>query len=180
MRQAALRLIERYRIKTPSPEAPIGQLSDGNVQRVVLARQLGGEVDVLIVANPCFGLDFGSRRSPARSRKSLAAEHMLGLPALVTVSRKSFRRLTTGRKLPDIGAATLAAGRQQPRPDAFPPRLGDRRDSRCRKSGGIAAARRVEQVQALVRCRGVASKPARRVRGIFPLSCEILRGSRRG
>jgi len=109
MRQTALRLIERYRIKTPSPEAPIGQFSGGNVQRVVLARQLGGEVDVLIVANPCFGLDFGSRRSPARSRKSLAAEHMLGLPVLVSVSRKSFLRLTTGRKLLDIGAATLAA-----------------------------------------------------------------------
>jgi ABC-type uncharacterized transport system ATPase subunit len=60
MRQAALRQIERYRIKTPSPEAPIGQLSGGNVQRVVLARELGGAVDVLIAANPCFGLDFAA------------------------------------------------------------------------------------------------------------------------
>ena len=58
MRQAALRQIER--IKTPSPEAPIGQLSGGNVQRVVLARELGGEVDVLVAANPCFGLDFAA------------------------------------------------------------------------------------------------------------------------
>ena len=35
-------------------------LSGGNVQRAVLARELSGEVDVLIVANPCFGLDFAS------------------------------------------------------------------------------------------------------------------------
>jgi ABC-type uncharacterized transport system ATPase subunit len=33
-------------------------LSGGNVQRAVLARELTGEVDLLIVANPCFGLDF--------------------------------------------------------------------------------------------------------------------------
>jgi general nucleoside transport system ATP-binding protein len=30
------------------------------VQRTVLARELSGDVDVLIVANPCFGLDFAS------------------------------------------------------------------------------------------------------------------------
>lgn len=32
----------------------------GDVQRAVLARELSGDVDVLIVANPCFGLDFSS------------------------------------------------------------------------------------------------------------------------
>jgi simple sugar transport system ATP-binding protein len=30
------------------------------VQRAVLARELGGEVEVLIAANPCFGLDFAA------------------------------------------------------------------------------------------------------------------------
>jgi simple sugar transport system ATP-binding protein len=30
------------------------------VQRAILARELSGDVDVLIVANPCFGLDFAS------------------------------------------------------------------------------------------------------------------------
>jgi simple sugar transport system ATP-binding protein len=33
-------------------------LSGGNVQRAVLARELAEEVQVLIAANPCFGLDF--------------------------------------------------------------------------------------------------------------------------
>lgn len=53
-------LIRRYNIKTASPDAPIEMLSGGNVQRAVLARELSGEVEVLIVANPCFGLDFAS------------------------------------------------------------------------------------------------------------------------
>jgi ABC-type uncharacterized transport system ATPase subunit len=60
MRAKARELIARYRVKTTSPEAAIADLSGGNVQRAVLARELSGEVDVLIVANPCFGLDFAS------------------------------------------------------------------------------------------------------------------------
>src|SRR5712675_2255606 len=56
----ARELIARYRVKTSPPEAAIADLSGGNVQRAVLARELSGDVDVLIVANPCFGLDFAS------------------------------------------------------------------------------------------------------------------------
>jgi ABC-type uncharacterized transport system ATPase subunit len=60
LRSKAEELIARYRVKTTSPDAPIETLSGGNVQRAVLARELSGDVDVLIVANPCFGLDFAS------------------------------------------------------------------------------------------------------------------------
>ncbi len=60
IREAARKLIATYRIKTPSTETPIENLSGGNVQRTVLARELSGDVEVLIVANPCFGLDFAS------------------------------------------------------------------------------------------------------------------------
>ncbi len=60
IRAKARELIERYNIRTPSPDTPIRDLSGGNVQRAVLARELSGDVDVLIVANPCFGLDFAS------------------------------------------------------------------------------------------------------------------------
>ena len=60
MRDVARRLIEAYRVKTPGPDAPIKALSGGNVQRAVLARELSSEGDLLIVANPCFGLDFAA------------------------------------------------------------------------------------------------------------------------
>ena len=46
--------------RRPSIDAPIATLSGGNVQRAVLARELDGEVDLLIVSNPCFGLDFSA------------------------------------------------------------------------------------------------------------------------
>jgi general nucleoside transport system ATP-binding protein len=60
MRAKAERLITRFSVKTPSPATPIRHLSGGNVQRAVLARELCDACDVLIVANPCFGLDFAA------------------------------------------------------------------------------------------------------------------------
>jgi simple sugar transport system ATP-binding protein len=60
MRETARALIEAYRVKTPGPDAAIKGLSGGNVQRAVLARELSSEGDLLIVANPCFGLDFAA------------------------------------------------------------------------------------------------------------------------
>jgi ABC-type uncharacterized transport system ATPase subunit len=50
-------LIRRYGIRTRSIDAPIETLSGGNVQRVVLARELSQSVSLLIAQNPCFGLD---------------------------------------------------------------------------------------------------------------------------
>jgi simple sugar transport system ATP-binding protein len=58
MRTQALAQIAAYRVKTPGPDAPIETLSGGNVQRAVLARELAESPRLLIVANPCFGLDF--------------------------------------------------------------------------------------------------------------------------
>jgi general nucleoside transport system ATP-binding protein len=59
IRNTAIGLIDTFKIKTPSPETPVGNLSGGNVQRTVLARELSSEsINLLITANPCFGLDF--------------------------------------------------------------------------------------------------------------------------
>ncbi len=60
MRERATQLIRDFNVRPPAPERMIGTLSGGNVQRAVLARELGQPVDVLIVANPVFGLDFAS------------------------------------------------------------------------------------------------------------------------
>jgi simple sugar transport system ATP-binding protein len=58
MTRRAQALIARYNVKTASKDAALGTLSGGNVQRAVLARELSEEARLLVVANPCFGLDF--------------------------------------------------------------------------------------------------------------------------
>jgi len=53
-------LIEQFKVKTPAAQTPISHLSGGNVQRAILARELAGDPQILIAANPCFGLDFAA------------------------------------------------------------------------------------------------------------------------
>jgi general nucleoside transport system ATP-binding protein len=60
LRAQAIELIGRFGIRTPSPDARIDTLSGGNVQRTALARELSGQVSVLIAQNPCVGLDFAA------------------------------------------------------------------------------------------------------------------------
>ena len=60
MRAQAAHLIRRFNIKTQGPDAPIETLSGGNIQRTILARELSGDVRVLIAQNPCFGLDLNA------------------------------------------------------------------------------------------------------------------------
>lgn len=54
----AKNLIGRYKVRARDSEQEIQSLSGGNIQRVVLARELAQEVSIFVVANPCFGLDF--------------------------------------------------------------------------------------------------------------------------
>lgn len=60
MTRRAKALIEDFGVRPQDPLTPIENLSGGNVQRAVLARELSAAVKVLIVANPVFGLDFAA------------------------------------------------------------------------------------------------------------------------
>ena len=60
MREQARQLIRQFKIKTQGPDARIETLSGGNIQRTVLARELSEKVHLLIVQNPCFGLDLNA------------------------------------------------------------------------------------------------------------------------
>ena len=74
LRERARAWIAEYGVKTQGERAAIRTLSGGNVQRAVLARELAGEAELLLVSNPVFGLDFAavadihSRLIAARNR----------------------------------------------------------------------------------------------------------------
>jgi simple sugar transport system ATP-binding protein len=57
MRDSASAAIAEYGIKAPGPDAPAGDLSGGNLQKLVLAREFSDRVKVLIAASPTRGLD---------------------------------------------------------------------------------------------------------------------------
>jgi len=59
-RKKAQNLIERYQVVTPSTETPVKNLSGGNVQKILVGREIGTNPNVLITAYPVRGLDINS------------------------------------------------------------------------------------------------------------------------
>jgi simple sugar transport system ATP-binding protein len=56
----SVKLVEQFDVRTPSPEVPAGNLSGGNQQKVIVARELSRPVKLLIANQPTRGLDVGS------------------------------------------------------------------------------------------------------------------------
>jgi simple sugar transport system ATP-binding protein len=54
------RLIEKFHVKTPSHDTLVKNLSGGNIQKVVLAREISRDPRVIIAAQPTRGLDIGA------------------------------------------------------------------------------------------------------------------------
>lgn len=61
-RRNAEAYIQQLSVKTPGPRAPIGKLSGGNQQKVILARWLAEEIDLFVMDEPTRGIDVGARR----------------------------------------------------------------------------------------------------------------------
>jgi simple sugar transport system ATP-binding protein len=60
IRANAQKLIERFSIRVSGPSAAVATLSGGNMQKVVVARELAEQPDVLLVSQPTRGVDLGA------------------------------------------------------------------------------------------------------------------------
>ena len=58
--QHADTLIRDFNVKTPSRDTPVKNLSGGNIQKLILARELDRQPRVLIAAQPTRGVDIGA------------------------------------------------------------------------------------------------------------------------
>lgn len=62
----AQRLVTEYEVDTPNIDLPAGRLSGGNIQRLILARELSRSPDLLVADKPTSGLDVGSQEQIRR------------------------------------------------------------------------------------------------------------------
>lgn len=62
MRKTAREWLDKLAIATDDPSEPVNTLSGGNQQRVVLAKWLANELDVLVLNGPTVGVDVGSKQ----------------------------------------------------------------------------------------------------------------------
>ena len=74
MAEATRRYVDRLRIKTPSIRQLVRNLSGGNQQKVVLAKWLLHDVDILIFDEPTRGIDIGARSEIYGLMRELVAE----------------------------------------------------------------------------------------------------------
>jgi ribose transport system ATP-binding protein len=72
-RAAVLTWLERLQVRCRGPEQRVGDLSGGNQQKVVLARLLHQEAEVLLLDEPTRGVDVGSKAEIYRLIGQLAA-----------------------------------------------------------------------------------------------------------
>ena len=64
--------IKQLRIKTPSMNSFVGQLSGGNQQKVVMAKWLASDIGLLILDHPTRGVDVGAKEEIYSEIRSLA------------------------------------------------------------------------------------------------------------
>ncbi len=60
IRKYSKELIQKFNILTQSSRTPAGSLSGGNIQKVVVARELSSDPQIIIAAQPTRGVDIGS------------------------------------------------------------------------------------------------------------------------
>jgi general nucleoside transport system ATP-binding protein len=56
----ATRIIERFGVRTPGPALEAGKLSGGNLQKLILGREISRQPKLLVVEQPTRGLDVGA------------------------------------------------------------------------------------------------------------------------
>jgi len=59
-------LIEKFHIATPSPQTQVKFLSGGNIQKTILAREIGAARTVMVAVYPSRGLDVGATETVRR------------------------------------------------------------------------------------------------------------------
>jgi len=111
-------LIAQFHVKTPSRDTHAKNLSGGNIQKVVLAREISRNPRVIIAAQPTRGLDIGATEYV---REQLLVERRKGV-AIMLISEDLDEILALSDRI-----AVIYEGRIMdivPRADATPERLG--------------------------------------------------------
>jgi ribose transport system ATP-binding protein len=73
-RETALQYVEKLAIKTPSVAQRVKNLSGGNQQKVIIAKWLTVDTDVLIFDEPTRGIDVGAKSEIYRLLNELARQ----------------------------------------------------------------------------------------------------------
>ena len=72
--ERAVELIRQFDVRTPSSRTPVGRLSGGNIQKVLLGRELADGAKLIIFNKPTYGLDLANTLAAREMIKKVAAQ----------------------------------------------------------------------------------------------------------
>jgi simple sugar transport system ATP-binding protein len=111
------RVVAKFGIKTDSINAPVTSLSGGNQQKVVVARALDSDPEVIVAVNPTRGLDVNAENYvhaqllEAKARGAAIALFSTDLDELATLADRTYI-MSGGKLLQGDNAAELMGGMQ--------------------------------------------------------------------
>ena len=102
IRRHSEELVAEFDVKTPSLDTPARNLSGGNIQKLILARELSARPRVLLAAQPTRGVDVGAahyihERLMRAARRRYRDPHRLGGPRRGPLALRSRARDVRGR-----------------------------------------------------------------------------------
>ena len=110
MKAAALEMLQRFGVKFDSVDQPAGSLSGGNMQRVILARELSNGAKFLFAAQPTRGLDFKATEFVWQSLRALRADGV----AILLISSDLDELYALSDKIAVMRAGAIAGEFPQP------------------------------------------------------------------
>ena len=131
MDEHARRLIAEFDVKTPGPDTAIGMLSGGNIQKLLLARELALDPKLLVCNKPTTGLDLRTARFVLQSLRRQADAGKV----VVLISSELDELMEISDRIGVMYNGQLVA--DMPRIEADPEALGDL------MLGGVRRSRRV-------------------------------------
>jgi ABC-type uncharacterized transport system ATPase subunit len=100
-------VIARFDVRTTGPAALAGALSGGNLQKFIMGREIGQRPDVLVVAQPTWGVDAGAAAAIRQALVDLAAQGS----AIVVISQDLDELLELADRLCVINEGRLSPAR---------------------------------------------------------------------
>ena len=131
----AARLIEQLRVKTRSPNAIVRSLSGGNQQKVVIAKWLATDPDVVILDEPTAGIDIGSKGEIVDLVRAFASSGK----AVIVISSEPAELLALSDRILIVANGRLARSIDRTEIDSWS-RLGEGESDTLKAENGLQIA----------------------------------------
>ncbi len=104
-RSFAAEVIKRFDVRTPGTETTAGSLSGGNLQKFIVGREILQKPEILVVAQPTWGVDAAAAATIQQALVDLAATGS----AILVISQDLDELLTLSDRIAVINAGSLSA-----------------------------------------------------------------------